>query len=111
MSEPRRGVVWIVGAGFSKFLGAPMLTELLTTDSIADLGTVFKLNGEEHSEAKRVAAVFAAGIGRFWKDAEEFIERLDTGSRNENAAAIMERHIRAVWNIKQWQNAFGPAVR
>jgi hypothetical protein len=83
MSDTRK-TVWILGAGFSRSLGGPLLTDLLSPSAQAAVGTMYGgntlLNSEEaqfvrglvdmhHHHQRQSPAV--------WRDAEELLDQLD----------------------------------
>lgn len=79
MSTPK--VVWVLGSGFSKHLGGPLLKELLTRRAKEETDLVFtepKLPGRE-----AVYEVFrkhgkTVSNTPYWDHAEEFLDFLDT---------------------------------
>jgi hypothetical protein len=79
-------IVWVLGAGFSKPLGGPLLTDLLTPQSAAKLGACYP--GKEwinSNAAKAVRRLYADNRyvsesspgARLWQDAEAFLTYLD----------------------------------
>jgi hypothetical protein len=98
-----RGLVWIVGAGFSKSLGAPLLNELLTKESVQRLEAAHpggRDAGYQWAQPfHEVARLFEAGLRvkdglGFWDNAEQFIERLDHAEDNTNARSIVNDFLR-----------------
>lgn len=100
MSEPRRGIVWILGAGFSRYLGAPLLNELLTDESLARVRAIYRDQPKVLSELRN-----AHGITKFfswgktdnrsyWHDAEEFLERLDHAAEDPVQARVLSVPLR-----------------
>jgi hypothetical protein len=85
-------IVWILGAGFSKSLGGPMLSELLTAESLE--GVLARWAGAFEKDLPRKVQHFYAGgakgfsnmgaVARYWEHAEEFLERLDRASRAQD---------------------------
>jgi hypothetical protein len=92
-----RGIVWILGAGFSRFLGGPLLNELLTIRAAQRIATVY--NGEEAqavSEFEAIARLFEAGLpstasnGKAqWQHAEEFLEQLALAAENPTQRRLL----------------------
>lgn len=92
------GIVWILGAGFSKPLGGPLLPELLSERSAAMLRARFPklqdhlLEREGKEVRKLVRAHGWEGVPpgqRAWSDAEEFIEFLDLAAeRGEDSPQL-----------------------
>lgn len=74
-------IVWILGAGFSRALGAPLLPQLLTRRSVERarfaFPDVFKPSTQRELELG-VLELYAIGRDlKLWVHAEEFIEALD----------------------------------
>jgi SIR2-like protein len=100
--------VWILGAGFSKPLGGPLLDELLTAGSQARVRATFPKEeyGKLHDDfADFIRALYRlhgphAEIGdRHWDDAEAFLEALDLaalGPTNSPSARLIELLVRRV---------------
>jgi hypothetical protein len=104
--------VWILGAGFSKPLGGPLLDDLLSPATTTMVRALYWANpfiGEEKgkkprkddllSEAKRAATLarnLYAKLGpeakpgeRLWSDAEAFLEQLDAARPMQVLASIV----------------------
>jgi len=100
------GVVWILGAGFSKSLGGPLLDDLLQPDCLRRLGATFPRDGFPLLHGPLPEAVvwlfhygrrFAAGrrnsriwtdIGEsLWRDAEDFLDFVDAAAASEKGPA------------------------
>ena len=80
MAEARK-IVWILGAGFSRSLGAPMLAQLLASDTYDDLALRYPKAEHPalHKLAEPVYWLHQWGLKRtLWSDAEGFLELLDT---------------------------------
>jgi hypothetical protein len=79
-------VVWILGAGFSKALGGPLLKELFTPKSAGDLRVQFELKDRFpklfDGPAKCVRWLYGHGtdVEPLWSNPEEFVDYLDTAS-------------------------------
>jgi hypothetical protein len=73
-------IVWVLGAGFSKALGAPLLPGLLTRKSVERARFAFgtALTTIETNHALGMLELYDLGREmRLWLHAEEFIEALD----------------------------------
>lgn len=90
MAMPDRKVVWILGAGFSQSLGAPLLADLFTEESARRVRINGAKVGPRLDGIDDVVRLCQAGtydlphskpIERQWKHAEEFLERLDLAAR------------------------------
>ncbi|HTF45181.1 MAG TPA: SIR2 family protein, partial [Terriglobales bacterium] len=81
MARPK--VVWILGSGFSKHVGGPLLNELLTPRSMRELETLFP-----HPALPTLHAVYeifrshVKGISNspYWEHAEEFLSFVDSAA-------------------------------
>jgi hypothetical protein len=79
-------VVWIVGAGFSKPLGGPLLNELFPERVLSDLEarfdaatypTLHQTAGVPRLALEAAVWLFTSGAGKhLWEDAEQFLSRL-----------------------------------
>jgi SIR2-like protein len=86
--------VWIVGAGFSKSLGGPLLPQLFTQASELTVRKSFP--GHEHLydqiTAHWVRVLYAENVsdkdgrGGRWRDAEEYLDYLDTAQAADGTA-------------------------
>lgn len=96
-------VVWILGAGFSRSLGGPLLTDLLGTAATDRVTACYPQNPYRllHDEgAETVRSLFryfgprAAPGERRWEDAEQFLDALDAVStaRDHTAPGFMAMH-------------------
>lgn len=76
--------VWILGAGFSKPLGGPLLTELLTEESLGKVVLTYpdvKWGHPASSFARDAWNIFCSKQDRnipLWSDPEEYLDRLDS---------------------------------
>jgi hypothetical protein len=92
-------VVWVLGAGFSAGLGAPLLTTLFTEASEGDVRVRYRRITKLHDEtARQVRWLYAYGSGRevfsrkqgtltgerLWANAEDFVEYLDTAAEPDD---------------------------
>jgi hypothetical protein len=90
----QRRRVWILGAGFSRSLGGPLMGELLSLGAWRDIVARYSGHLDKH-DAELVFLLFHCGAGfpegpptygalfeframRRWRDAEEFMEILDS---------------------------------
>jgi hypothetical protein len=91
VTDPRKAV-WILGAGFSRSLGGPMLVDLLSEKAQETISALYpdanSLYRALHAEVVRlVRTVYTAGVKKhYWSDAEEYIDLLD-------AAAVADEKI------------------
>lgn len=87
-------VVWILGAGFSRSLGGPLLADLFSNALLARSDACFPPNRFFESLATGSAGMVRKLYGsygpwsattaeRHWKDAEEFLEMLDREAHRE----------------------------
>jgi hypothetical protein len=99
MNLEHRSVVWILGAGFSKSLGAPLLSELLTLRSAQRVEVVYQgqpFLGKGGRDLEAPAAICEAGIEEGeWEHAEEFLERLDLAVSSDSARRILAQYFLA----------------
>jgi len=92
--------VWILGAGFSKPLGGPLLADMLSPESQQDLRIRYPDNPHLKSRAEScVRRIYAYGHkspsrhhadkakARLWEHAEEFLDYLDAAAKNANSPA------------------------
>jgi hypothetical protein len=88
IDRPKRRRVWILGAGFSRSLGGPLMGDLLSLGALRDITALYG----EHLNAQHAELVFylfhcGAGFpdGPLTNDALfEFERRLDGGMRNNS---------------------------
>jgi hypothetical protein len=86
------GIVWVLGAGFSKALGGPMLPQLLGQSSRTRVTSRFKDLESRVAPFGDIVRRILASHGwedrngsAAWRDAEEFLEFLDLAARNEDS--------------------------
>jgi len=111
--------VWILGAGFSKSLGGPLLTDLLTTESAAMLRARFtaaKVLDDSASQTARELYAYGTRFAfgrpsylfdqlpgeRFWGDAEEYLDLLDAAAHAGSHSAtwrVMQDRITRVFRV------------
>jgi hypothetical protein len=92
VTDTEKSAVWILGAGFSRSLGGPMLLDLLAPPTS---NAVFALYGKTVAteEANRIRETYldrgpAASPGmRFWSDPEAFLDELDAAAYRPNGPA------------------------
>ena len=90
--EKEKRIVWILGAGFSRSLGAPLLADLFTQESQRRARITYGSRvGNRFDDIQDVGTVCQAGtyglkhskpFERQWEHAEEFIEKLDLAARD-----------------------------
>jgi hypothetical protein len=122
MVDARR-TVWILGAGFSRSLGGPLLPDLLSPATTNFVGGVYRTNpfiGDGNRQSgERAADCEAASIvrlmyeefggetappgRRFWSDAEAFLDQLDAAHHGgpESPAAM---RIQNAWTLARFRN-------
>lgn len=101
--------VWLLGAGFSRPLGGPLLPRLLSPSSFKNLESRFEKDHPVRSRAaKLVIRVFGYGTAyqfgkldnydnmngggeRLWDDAEQFLDALDAASRGNGDGPSAKR--------------------
>lgn len=83
---PTRKVVWILGAGFSRGVGGPLLPNLLSEQSWGVARHVFpeaKFPAVDHLDCGQTILFYRKGLtqqlgpAQLWKDAEDFLEQVD----------------------------------
>jgi hypothetical protein len=107
MSET--STVWVLGAGFSKPLGGPLLPQLFTRASLKTLRLRFPSQDFQRLHDKAISGahwLYHWGTGfaegdlldkdrkkgeRLWSDAEDFLDRLDAAARAEPGDPDWER--------------------
>lgn len=99
-------VVWILGAGFSKSLGAPLLSGLLSRESLVRVLAVWgdaETALGDQKLATQVVQLYLGGVSgfehispraRLWEHAEEYLERLDHASREQTPHDLETRMLR-----------------
>ncbi len=88
--------VWVLGSGFSRALGGPLLKQLLSESALLELQLAHpSLDGRR--EFKEVQETYAYGLrSGFWEDAETFLDRLDVAGRESNSGP--GRQMRIAYN-------------
>jgi hypothetical protein len=103
-------VVWVLGAGFSRALGGPLLRDLLTESSLYNVIAAFPGAEDRLGPAGKWVRAFyerhryldeREPRSRLWRDAEEFLEFLDTAAAGHGA---MRRRLLSLDGIPE----FGP---
>jgi hypothetical protein len=101
-------IVWVLGAGFPRSLGAPLLNELLSPAAAVSIGARFPEESYPllHGDAAHVVR-WLFNFGRrfengpygaasqgitLWRDAEDFLDVLDGATKS----TIAERHLRGL---------------
>lgn len=89
-------IVWILGAGFSRSLGAPLLQDLFTAEASKRVAEHYGLNAnkDKREGPAWVARVCTAGIRNrgvenHWEHAEDFLERLELAENDKVARKIL----------------------
>jgi hypothetical protein len=91
-----RKVVWVLGSGFSKSLGGPLLNELMTPERLERLKKPYWLESH-HAGWERMHGVWTDLVAHYrtsldpknprpWRDAEEYIEMLSAAGENQAPA-------------------------
>jgi hypothetical protein len=82
MAKADRNVVWILGSGFSRGLGGPLLYELLSRKAYTEIQSKFR---EKVKSCGRVYGLYwkhwfgnTASDEKIWSHAEEFLDFVDT---------------------------------
>ena len=101
----RKKIVWVLGAGFSRSLGGPLLTDMFSETSAAITWRVFPHDAYKHLYAPcsldQVLAAYRWGLRNWkwgeydlWQNAEEFLDILDSAHENPRSPirALMENH-------------------
>lgn len=104
------GIVWILGAGFSRPLGGPLLGKMLSPESQRDLGVRYPRAPLWAPQAKAALwlyqygragrkdnAILSRGDGQhhegeeLWEDAEQYLDFLDTAAEKGAGSPACER--------------------
>jgi len=89
MSREGNRIVWILGSGFSRALGGPLLNELLTRKGGLLAMARF---GDDEEKYRRARDAFTRHLGRgrrLWENAEEFLDLLDQARHNNGLAKLI----------------------
>lgn len=70
-------VVWVLGAGFSASLGAPLLNGLFNPTDLEQLRRSDRLSCAKNDMADMLLNIYAAKKGELWQTAEDFIDFID----------------------------------
>jgi hypothetical protein len=100
--------VWILGSGFSKPLGGPLLRDLFRQEQTEDVGADFppEVYPELANTMPVVERYFRVGVERgLWENAEQFLARVDDAFR-AGAGPMMER-LRVLINSTDMVNRRG----
>lgn len=95
-------IVWILGAGFSKALGAPLLSELFSTAQLDRVLLCYKeaFTDDERQLLQDITRFYQAGSYRIysskalqnqWQHTEEFLERLDLAATSASERERLDR--------------------
>src|SRR5690349_20031798 len=88
--------VWILGAGFSRSLGGPLLTDLLSDGEHTLMKARFP---EVASESEPVVRAYHWGTGvvrrfpKLWSNAETFLEFLGAADEGTTTFRVLENHL------------------
>ncbi len=95
-SGDKKKTVWILGSGFSRALGGPLLKGLLSKSALYELQATFPELANSQ-EFERAQIIFEYGVNTgFWDDAETFLDRLDVAGRNSDSGP--GRQMRVAFN-------------
>ena len=85
MAIADRRTVWILGAGFSRSLGAPLLAGLFRQQHFRDLQEALPGNVSLAANVAWTQALFNQGkdVDHLWDDGEEFLSFVDAATGNE----------------------------
>jgi hypothetical protein len=90
--------VWVLGAGFSRSLGGPLLPDLFRQENRADLAARYPTLkcGDLADACWRAQILFNWGrmVERQWLDAEQFIDFVDCATERSPQAALLSRMTR-----------------
>lgn len=118
--EGKPNIVWILGAGFSKPLGGPLLVQLLSPGSFLDLTQRFSgqklLVGDASQWAVHIyhygrnyeeGGLLNVGVQRppgefLWGDAEVFIDYLDAACAAGTGSSRIARISQRLQNVSPW---------
>jgi len=102
--------VWILGAGFSAPLGGPLLKDLFSKNFISMAKATFETSSWITSrESVLVQDIWnlnepEPGKSGYWRDAEDFLDRLDTAARKpQSPTAALLRSLAASATGGDWQ--------
>lgn len=101
MTDPVGNVVWILGAGFSRSLGGPLLTDLFTHERTERALVRMDLSGERRRQLNQLVKIYQrvqpskAYWAPPWTDPETFVEFLEQAADDTQpwAAALLKRHL------------------
>jgi hypothetical protein len=103
--------VWILGAGFSRSLGGPLLADLFRQEDLGDLNARYPAieYGDLADSCWRTEGLFNWGraVERQWSDAEQFIDFVDCAAKGSPEEASLLRMSRMAQPYDRKQ---GPAV-
>ncbi len=87
MSDERKRIVWILGSGFSRPLGGPLLKELLSPQRGAMAAARYQEEQDRYNEPRRVFAM--RQHHNLWENAEEFLDMLDHARKDPGLAKLI----------------------
>jgi len=82
-------VVWVLGSGFSRPLGGPLLDELLSPRMGSLVAARFGDPEEAHHHVREVFARHLKQGLRLWENAEQFLDILDQARENRDLARLI----------------------
>jgi hypothetical protein len=93
------GTVWILGAGFSKSLGGPLLDDLFAGWLVKDIRVKFPAFAEQPlaDVTSKLVARFEEQQHTLWRDAEDYLDRLESAveqGRGSDAWTVMTEIMR-----------------
>lgn len=99
MSDAGMPVVWVLGAGFSKPLGAPLLDDLFSFSLTEDLRaryegdryTDFRMDVDNIYEVYGLNLQSRHGPGQPWEDAEQFMDYVDSAAIEDPGGVTIKR--------------------
>jgi hypothetical protein len=95
-------IVWILGAGFSKGLGGPLITDLLAHRELTMLKSIFpeEAHGDAATEIFKARLFFNYGKEHhFWDHAEQFLDVVESADA-ENGQERSQAHALLSWMLK-----------
>jgi len=85
-------VVWVLGSGFSKHVGGPLLNELLTPRGRSLVSARFEDGADLYPEVREIYRAHAGQSGaQLWNNAEEFLDLIDQARTNEGLGHLVTK--------------------
>jgi hypothetical protein len=86
-------VVWVLGSGFSKHVGGPLLNELLTPRGRSLVAARFQDGGDFYPEVSEIYQQHLGSNGaQLWNNAEEFLDLIDQARTTEGLGHLLTKH-------------------